>query len=52
VREVAGKGAVAAVRGNRELARGVNVWNGRIVHPAVAAALGDQPAALEVALGG
>ena len=35
-----------------ELARGANVWGGRIVHPAVAAALGEPAAALEAVLGG
>ena len=35
-----------------ELARGVNVWRGRIVHPAVADALGESPVPLEACLGG
>jgi alanine dehydrogenase len=52
VREMARKGAVAAVRGNREIARGVNVWGGEIVHPAVAAAFGAEAAPLEKVLGG
>ena len=43
VLELAGRGVIEAVRANAELARGVNVWRGRIVHPAVAAALVDLP---------
>ena len=38
--ELARKGVREAVNRNPDLARGVNVWNGRIVHPAVAAAIG------------
>ncbi|PYM07255.1 MAG: hypothetical protein DMD82_05945 [Candidatus Rokuibacteriota bacterium] len=38
--ELARKGVREAVDRNPDLARGVNVWNGRIVHPAVAAAIG------------
>jgi len=48
--ELADGGAIAAVRGNPELARGVNVWRGRIVHAAVAAALGQTPTPLEACL--
>ena len=33
------------------LAKGVNVWRGRIVHPAVAQALGEPPTPLEALLG-
>jgi alanine dehydrogenase len=51
VLELAGRGVVAAVRADPELARGVNVWGGRIVHSAVAAALGEPAAALEAVLG-
>jgi len=36
-------GPLGAVRANPELARGVNVWRGRIVYPAVAAAVGETP---------
>jgi len=49
--ELADQGPVAAVRGTPELARGVNVWRGRIVHPGVAEALGQLPAPLEACLG-
>ena len=49
---LAGRGVAAAVRVDPELARGANVWGGRIVHPAVAAALGEPAAALEAVLGG
>jgi alanine dehydrogenase len=44
--ELARKGVRTAVSDNAELARGVNVWEGRLVHPAVAAAVGAAPAAL------
>jgi alanine dehydrogenase len=36
-------GPLGAVRANPELARGVNIWRGRIVYPAVAAAVGETP---------
>ena len=48
--ELAGRGVQAAVRRNLALARGVNVWRGRIVHPAVAHALGEKATALEAVL--
>jgi alanine dehydrogenase len=48
--ELADRGVLAAVRGNPELARGVNVWRGRIVHPGVAEALGESPVPLEACL--
>jgi alanine dehydrogenase len=35
------------VRADPALARGVNVWRGRIIHPAVASALGEAPAPLD-----
>jgi alanine dehydrogenase len=44
------RGPEAAVRGNRELARGVNVRRGRIVHPGVAEALGESGVPLEACL--
>jgi alanine dehydrogenase len=47
---LASQGAVNAVQDNGELARGVNVWRGRIVHPAVAATLGEPPATLQACL--
>ncbi len=43
---LADQGVVAAVEADRALAAGVNVWRGRIVHPAVAAALGEAPVPL------
>jgi alanine dehydrogenase len=52
VLELARRGPAGAVRASPELARGVNVWGGRIVHPAVAAALGESPAPLEACLDG
>ncbi|HXJ83526.1 MAG TPA: alanine dehydrogenase [Candidatus Methylomirabilis sp.] len=48
--ELADRGPTAAVRTNSELARGVNVWRGRIVHPGVAEALGESPVPLEACL--
>ncbi len=48
--ELATLGPAAAVRRNPELARGVNVWAGAVVHPAVAEALGLEPTALGRAL--
>jgi alanine dehydrogenase len=48
--ELATRGVVAAVRSNPALARGVNVWDGAVVHPAVAEVLGEAPAALEAQL--
>ena len=36
-------GPLGAVRANPEVARGVNIWRGRIVYPAVAAAVGETP---------
>jgi alanine dehydrogenase len=44
--DLADRGPVAAVRANPELAKGVNVWRGRIVHPGVAEALGESPTPL------
>ena len=40
---LARKGALRAVRESAELARGVNLWRGRVVYPAVAAAVGETP---------
>ena len=47
VLELATRGVVAAVRANPVLAKGVNVWRGAIVHPAVAESLGESPAPLD-----
>ncbi len=43
---LARKGALAAARENPDLGRGVNVWGNRIVHPAVAAVVGEEPVPL------
>jgi alanine dehydrogenase len=48
--ELATRGAVAAARANPALAKGVNVWGGKVVHPAVAEALGEAPTPLETVL--
>ncbi|HEV8584225.1 MAG TPA: alanine dehydrogenase [Methylomirabilota bacterium] len=47
VLELAARGPAAAARANPVLAKGINVWRGRVVHPAVAAAVGEAPAPLE-----
>jgi len=51
VLDLASRGIATAVRADPALARGVNVWGGRIVHPVVASALGEPAAALETVLG-
>jgi alanine dehydrogenase len=51
VLELAGKGLAAALRQNAPLAKGVNIWRGRVVHPAVAQALGEPPTPLDSLLG-
>jgi alanine dehydrogenase len=48
--ELAGKGLAAAVRDNEPLAKGVNIWRGRVVHPAVAEALGEPETPLSTLL--
>jgi alanine dehydrogenase len=50
VLELANKGVAAAARDNPALARGINVWRGRIVHPAVADSTGERPTPLEAVL--
>jgi alanine dehydrogenase len=44
---LADRGATTAVRSDPALARGVNVWGDAIVHPAVAASLGEPSTPLE-----
>jgi alanine dehydrogenase len=48
---LAARSPAPAVRADAALAGGVNVWRGRIVHPAVAASLGETPVPLERVLG-
>jgi alanine dehydrogenase len=48
--ELAGKGVAPALRGNPALAKGLNVCQGRIVHPGVAESVGEPPASLESVL--
>ncbi len=48
--ELAERGVAGAIRGNAALAKGVNVCRGHVVHPAVAAFLGEAPSALETCL--
>ncbi|MBI4588818.1 MAG: alanine dehydrogenase [Candidatus Rokubacteria bacterium] len=50
VLELADKGPARSVRENPALARGVNVWRGRIVHPGVAESIGGPPVPLDVCL--
>jgi len=47
--ELASKGVDKALRDNAALARGVNVWRGKIVHAGVAASVGERPAPLAIA---
>jgi alanine dehydrogenase len=47
VQALADRGVTDAVRADPALARGVNVWRGAVVHPGVAAALGEAPTPLE-----
>jgi alanine dehydrogenase len=49
--ELAARGAVAAVRANPALAKGVNVWGGKVVHPGVADSLREPPTPLAAVLG-
>ena len=48
---LAGQGIEPALRHNPALAHGANVWRGRIVHPAVATAVGEPATPLERVLG-
>ncbi len=48
--ELAAKGAVGTARENPALAKGINIWRGRTVHPAVAEAIGEPPVPLEACL--
>jgi alanine dehydrogenase len=50
VLDLAGRGVSTSVRRNPALARGVNVWRGRLVHAAVANALGERATPLEALL--
>jgi alanine dehydrogenase len=47
---LADHGVTRAVRDDASLAHGVNVWDGRIVHPAVAEALGEKATPLDTLL--
>lgn len=51
VLELAAKGPARAVRENPALAKGVNVWGGKIVHPGVAESLGEPAVPLENCFG-
>jgi alanine dehydrogenase len=47
--ELADRGVSGAIRQNPALAKGVNVCHGKLVHPAVAAFVGEPPTPLEAA---
>jgi alanine dehydrogenase len=47
VLQLAARGPRDAVRADPALARGVNVWRGRVIHPAVASSLGETPTTLD-----
>jgi alanine dehydrogenase len=47
VLQLAARGPREAVRADPALARGVYVWRGRVIHPAVASALGETAVALD-----
>ena len=47
VLELASRGIVGAIRANAPLAKGVNVWRGKVVHPAVAEFVGEPPTPLD-----
>jgi alanine dehydrogenase len=49
--ELADRGISGVVRANAALAKGVNICHGKVVHPAVAAFLGETPTPLEACLG-
>jgi alanine dehydrogenase len=51
VLELATRGVVGAVRANPALAKGVNIWGGKVVHPGVAESLGEPPTPLATVLG-
>jgi alanine dehydrogenase len=51
VLELADRGITGAFRANPALARGVNVCHGKLVHPAVAAFIGEPPTPLDACLG-
>jgi alanine dehydrogenase len=48
--ELAARGPADAARANPALARGFNVWRGKVVHPAVAESIGEAPTPLEACL--
>lgn len=50
--ELANRGVNAAMRASAELAHGVNIWRSKVVHPGVAAALGETPTPVETCLAG
>ena len=49
--ELAGRGVVGAARANPALAKGVNIWGGKVVHPGVAESLSEPATPLATVLG-
>jgi alanine dehydrogenase len=49
--ELATRGAAGAARANPFLAKGINVWQGKVVHPGVAESLGEPATPLAAVLG-
>ena len=49
--ELATRGVADAARANPALAKGINVWRGKVVHPGVAESLGETPTPLATVLG-
>jgi alanine dehydrogenase len=50
--ELANRGVNAAMRASAELAHGVNIWRSKVIHPGVAAALGETATPVETCLAG
>jgi alanine dehydrogenase len=49
--ELASRGVVGAARANPALAKGINVWAGKVVHASVAESVGEPPTPLTAVLG-
>ena len=50
--ELANRGVNDAMRASAELAHGVNIWRSKVIHPGVAAALGETATPVETCLAG
>jgi alanine dehydrogenase len=49
--ELAGRGVVGAARANPALAKGINIWGGKVVHPGVAESMSEPATPLAAVLG-